>query len=94
MQRVSQRKESKLVLEPLACAIGWMVIPFTKMGNTEQGGVSCGKLMRFSAKMEGSVKYHKKQEKIESGALGYLRSDFQNWLMFKFPCRLKVKVNI
>lgn len=78
VQRVTLRKESQPVLDPLACAIGWTVIPFTKMGNTEQGGASCGKLMRFSAKMEASTKYHKKQEKIKSGALSYLRSDFQN----------------
>ena len=69
-------KESKLVIGPLACTTLWKIIPFTKIGNTKQEGTLCGKIMRFNVEAKRSVKYHKKQQKIESGALSYIMCYF------------------
>lgn len=67
------------------------IIPFAKTGNTKQKGVLCGKIIRFTTEAKRTVKYNKKQEKIESGALSYT-CHFQHRLMLKLQCKQKIKV--
>ena len=62
-----------MVIGPLVCITRPEVILFTKTRNIKEE-VLCRKEMRFSAGAEKSVKYHKKQQKIESGSLGYIES--------------------
>lgn len=76
-------KESKLVTGPLARTTLWKTIPFTKIGNTKQEGILYGKIIRFNIKAKRSVKYHKKQQKIESGAFSYITCHFQHRLMLR-----------